>query len=311
MAPDSRENAPHARPLDRGLQGRGGPVAVPRRDDRGLPGRCLGPVGEVADRDRRGDRPDHARGGRVLHRERLRAGPDAMSRLDAVDLTKTLSHKEEESGLESAWVRLEQLRLTLGGQIGPKELGPPVCVVFEGWDASGKGGAIKRLVAQIDPRHVRVVQFAAPTFDEKRHHFLWRFWPALPGWGGMAVFDRSWYGRVLVERVEGFATEEQWSRAYDEIVEFERTLTAEGMIMVKFWMHVSRKEQLRRFEDRANDPLRSWKLTEEDWRNREKHKAYTEAINEMLDRTDHDWAPWHVVPGDSKQYARLAVVETV
>jgi AMP-polyphosphate phosphotransferase len=158
---------------------------------------------------------------------------------------------------------------------------------------------------------VRVSQFAAPTYDEKRHHFLWRFWPNLPGWGGMAVFDRSWYGRVLVERVEGFATKEQWSRAYNEIVEFERTLTAEGMIMVKFWMHVSPEEQMRRFEDRANDPLRAWKLTDEDWRNREKRPAYEAAVNEMLERTDPTWAPWHVIPGDNKHYARLSVVERV
>jgi len=184
-------------------------------------------------------------------------------------------------------------------------------VVFEGWDASGKGGAIKRLVQPLDPRHVRVAQFAAPTYDEKRHHFLWRFWPVLPGWGGMAVLDRSWYGRVLVERVEGFATEEQWSRAYDEIVEFERTLSAEGMIMVKFWMHVSDEEQLRRFQSRATDPLRSWKLTDEDWRNREKRALYEAAVEEMLARTDHGAAPWHVVAGDDKRFARVTVVETV
>ena len=120
---------------------------------------------------------------------------------------------------------------------------------------------------------MRVAQFAAPTHDEKRHHFLWRFWPVLPGWGGMAVLDRSWYGRVLVERVEGFATEEQWSRAYDEIAQFERTLAAEGMILVKFWMHVSAEEQLDRFESRRDDPLKSWKLTDEDWRNREQARG--------------------------------------
>ena len=145
-------------------------------------------------------------------------------------------------------------------------------MIFEGEDASGKGGAIKRLVAQLDPRHVRVVQFAAPTHDEKRHHFLWRFWPSLPGWGGMAVFDRSWYGRVLVERVEGFATREQWLRAYDEINGFERTLADEGMILIKFWLHISAEEQLKRFKRREKDPLKSWKLTEEDWRNREKRR---------------------------------------
>jgi polyphosphate kinase 2 (PPK2 family) len=154
-----------------------------------------------------------------------------MGRLDEVDLTLALSRKDEAKRLAEQQERLLRLRLALGGQIGGK-IGPPLCVVFEGWDASGKGGAIKRLVDHLDPRHVRVSQFAAPTYDEKRHHFLWRFWPVLPGWGGMAVFDRSWYGRVLVERVEGFATTEQWGRAYDEIVDFERTLAAEGMIMV-------------------------------------------------------------------------------
>ena len=193
-----------------------------------------------------------------------------MGRLDELDLTQRLSRKESDRRLEAAQQRMATLRLQLGGQIGGGELGPPVCVVFEGWDASGKGGAIKRLVDPLDPRHVRVTSFAAPTHDEKRHHFLWRFWPSLPGWGGMAVFDRSWYGRVLVERVEGFASAQAWQRAYDEICEFEDTLVAEGMIMIKLWMHVSDEEQLKRFEARANDPLKTWKLTDEDWRNREK-----------------------------------------
>ena len=172
-----------------------------------------------------------------------------MGRLDELDLTMSLTRREEARALDRAWERLTQLRLTLGGQIGERKLGPPVCVVFEGWDASGKGGAIKRLVAQIDPRHVRVVQFAAPTPDEKRHHFLWRFFPVLPGWGGMAVFDRSWYGRVLVERVEGFATREQWLRAYDEINSFERTLADEGMILIKLWLQISDDEQRRASSD--------------------------------------------------------------
>jgi AMP-polyphosphate phosphotransferase len=234
-----------------------------------------------------------------------------MGRLDEVDLELSLSRKEEDRALENAWARLSQLRLTLGGQLGERELGPPVCVLFEGWDAAGKGGAIKRLVAQIDPRHVRVVQFAAPTFDEQRHHFLWRFWPALPGWGGMSVFDRSWYGRVLVERVEGFATREQWLRAYEEINSFEGSLVAEGMILVKLWMHISDAEQLKRFESRKKDPLKAWKLTEEDWRNREKRPQYAEAVEDMLARTDQPTAPWDVIPGDSKRYARVAVIETV
>ena len=175
-------------------------------------------------------------------------------------------------------------------------------VLFEGWDASGKGGAIKRLVAPLDPRHVRVCQFAAPTPDEKRHHFLWRFWPKLPGWGGMTVFDRSWYGRVLVERVEGFASEEEWTRAYDEIRDFERSLAAEGTIIIKLWMHISSEEQLERFEKRRDDPLKSWKLTDEDWRNREKRPAYEKAVEQMLEETDRPEAPWTVIPAESKRY---------
>ncbi len=235
-----------------------------------------------------------------------------MGHLGSAKPPAEISKKKAEARLEEAQERLLRLRLTLGGQLdGGKQLGPPLCVVFEGWDASGKGGAIKRLVAPLDPRHVRVSQFAAPTYDEKRHHFLQRFWNVLPGSGGMTVLDRSWYGRVLVERVEKFATEDQWKRAYDEINEFERALTAEGMILVKFWMHVSDREQLRRFEDRKNDPLRAWKLTDEDWRNREKRDAYEEAIEEMLTRTDQPKARWHVIPGDDKGYARFAVVEQV
>jgi polyphosphate kinase 2 (PPK2 family) len=234
-----------------------------------------------------------------------------MSRLSDVDLSATLKKKEAGSRLEAAQRRLLRLRLMLGGQLEEHRIGPPLCVVFEGWDASGKGGAIKRLVSPLDPRHVRVAQFAAPTYDEKRHHFLWRFWPVLPGWGGMAVLDRSWYGRVLVERVEEFTGKDQWTRAYDEIVEFERTLIAEGMILVKFWMHVSEDEQLRRFQSRANDPLRSWKLTGEDWRNRKKRPQYEVAVEDMLERTDHPKAPWQVVAGDDKRLARVTVVETV
>ena len=226
-----------------------------------------------------------------------------------LDLTLKISAKEEASRLERAQERLLELRLTLGGQLGSGELGPPLCIVFEGWDASGKGGAIKRLVAPLDPRHVRVTQFAAPTFDEKRHHFLWRFWPSIPGWGGMSVFDRSWYGRVLVERVEGFASLEQWTRAYEEIVDFERTLCAEGMILIKFWMHISHDEQERRFLRREADRLKTWKLTDEDWRNREKRADYEAAIEDMLARTHHDDAPWVAVEAEQKRYGRVRVLE--
>jgi AMP-polyphosphate phosphotransferase len=233
-----------------------------------------------------------------------------MGRLDQLDLSLRLSREEEAARLEAASNRLLELRLTLGGLLGDGRLGPPVCVLFEGWDASGKGGAIRRLVHPMDPRHVRVATFAAPTYDEKRHHFLLRFWSSLPGWGGMAVLDRSWYGRVLVERVEGFATVDQWTRGYDEIVEFERSLVMEGMILLKFWMHISDEEQLRRFKRRETEALKTWKLTDEDWRNREKRPAYEQAIEDMLERTDHPLAPWLLVEGESKRYARVRVVET-
>jgi polyphosphate kinase 2 (PPK2 family) len=234
-----------------------------------------------------------------------------VGRLDEVDLSKKLSKEEGEVRLAKVQNRLLALRLTLGGLLGDGRLGPPVAVLFEGWDASGKGGAIKRLVLPLDPRHVRVAQFAAPDPTEKRHHFLWRFWPALPGWGGVTVFDRTWYGRVLVERVEGYATKEEWVRAYQEINELEQMLADEGTLLIKFWMHISAEEQLRRFEERAANPLKHWKLTGDDWKNRGLREKYTEAIETMFERTDTKHAPWHVIPGDSKHYARVKVVETV
>ena len=226
------------------------------------------------------------------------------------DLSLDLPKKEAESRLKAAQVRLLDLRLRLGGQIGG-EIGPPFCVVFEGWDASGKGGAIKRLVDPLDPRHVRVASIAAPTPDELRHHWLARFWPLLPGNGGMAVLDRSWYGRVLVERVEGLASKRAWKRAYDEINAFEQMLHEEHLVLMKFWLHISDAEQLRRFEARRDDPLKAWKLTDEDWRNRAKRAEYETAVDDMLERTSTPHAPWTVVEAESKRHARVKVVETV
>lgn len=234
-----------------------------------------------------------------------------MGALDEVDLSLSLSREDEEKELKEAGQRLAQLRLTLGGLIGPRRLGPPLCVAFEGWDAAGKGGAIKRMVAPLDPRHVRVAQFAAPSETERRHHFLHRFWAALPGWGGMSVYDRTWYGRVLVERVEGYASEEEWQRAYAEIAEFERMLVAEGTVLVKVWLHISAAEQLKRFEARAEDPLKAWKLTDDDWRNRARRPNYEAAIEEMVARTSRDRAPWHLVSAESKRYARVATIRLV
>jgi polyphosphate kinase 2 (PPK2 family) len=236
-----------------------------------------------------------------------------MGRLDELDLSLKLSRDEYPKRLEAAQARLTALRLALGGKLSGYEgrLGPAVAVVLEGWDASGKGGALKRLVERLDPRHVRVAQYGAPTETEKRHHFLWRFWPALPGLGGMTVLDRSWYGRVLVERVEELASREEWERAYPTIVEFERSFCVESGVLVKFWLHVSEEEQLDRFQKRQNDPLRSWKITDDDWRNRGKRPLYAEALEEMFERTDHPDAPWQLVEGDNKRYARVKVIETV
>jgi AMP-polyphosphate phosphotransferase len=234
-----------------------------------------------------------------------------MTRLDDVDLDAKLKRSEQDQLLDELGARLAQLRLALGGQIGSGELGPPLCVLFEGWDAGGKGGAIKRLVAPLDARHVRVTQFSAPTPDEKRHHYLHRFVGALPGWGGMSVLDRTWYGRVLVERVEGFASEPEWRRAYDEISQFEGMLADDGMILVKLWMHISDEEQLKRFERRRDDPLKAWKLTDEDWRNRGQRAAYESALEEMFERTDTERAPWRVIAGNSKRFARVKTMEEV
>lgn len=184
-------------------------------------------------------------------------------------------------------------------------------LAFEGMDAAGKGGAIKRLTQRLDPRGLIVHPISAPQAHENRYHYMHRFWRKLPQHGQIAIFDRSWYGRVLVERLEGFATVQEWKRAYDEINEFERQLTDEDYILLKFWIHVDKDEQLRRFEERANDPYKSWKLTDEDWRNREKFDDYLGAANDMFDKTDVENAPWVIVEGNDKLHARIKVLESV
>jgi len=231
--------------------------------------------------------------------------------LNDVDLSQKLSRDDGLRRLQELQRRLLALRLQAAGLLGEHRWGPPLCVLFEGWDAAGKGGAIRRLTGTLDPRHVRVEQFAAPTDREKRHHFLWRFWPVLPGWGGMVVLDRSWYGRVLVERVEGFAAEPEWRRAYDEIVSFEQTLCKEGMVLVKCWLHISEPEQLRRYRSRERDELKRWKLTDEDWRNLAHRPAYERAVVDMLRHTDHELAPWRLIAAENKPFARVAVLEAV
>lgn len=187
----------------------------------------------------------------------------------------------------------------------------PVVIVFEGWDAAGKGGAIKRLTSGLDPRGYRVVSTPAPTPDELAHHYLWRFWNNIPKTGHTTIFDRSWYGRVMVEPIEGFCSEDEYERAFDEINQMEKHLTNSGMLVIKFFIHISKDEQLRRFEDRKNNPQKSWKLTDEDYRNREKWDVYTTAIEDMIKKTTTPYAPWHVVSGNSKKYARIEVLKTV
>lgn len=187
----------------------------------------------------------------------------------------------------------------------------PVVLAFEGWDAGGKGGAIKRLTEYMDPRGYRVNPTASPNDIEKAHHYLWRFWKNMPKDGHIAIFDRTWYGRVLVERIEGFCTQCEWKRAYREINEMEEQLANNGTVILKFWMQIDKKEQEKRFKERQNTPEKRWKITEEDWRNREKWDLYEEAVDEMLIRTSTTYAPWIIVEGNNKYYARIKVLESV
>lgn len=182
--------------------------------------------------------------------------------------------------------------------------------VFEGWDAAGKGGAIKRLLANLDPRGFEVATYAAPTAEERVHHYLWRFWTRVPKAGHLTIYDRSWYGRVLVERVEGFCSIDAWQRAYKEINEFERSLTNAGIVVVKFWLQIDKDEQLRRFKAREGTPYKQWKITEEDWRNREKWEAYELAVADMVQRTSTTYAPWTVVESNDKLFSRVKVMQT-
>lgn len=225
-------------------------------------------------------------------------------RLDQVDLSsKIKNRKKYEKKLKKYQIRLLALQHLL------KEKNIAVIFVFEGWDAAGKGGAIKRAVANLDPRGYNVIPIAAPVPHEKRYQYLQRFWRKLPQYGQIVIFDRSWYGRVLVERVESFAKEEEWKRAYHEVKQFEKLLTDDHYIIEKFWLHISKDEQYKRFREREEDPLKRWKITDEDWRNRSKWAAYAEAAEDMFAKTDQACAPWHIIPANNKWYARVAVVK--
>lgn len=225
--------------------------------------------------------------------------------LDKVDLSKSLDKKHYQEQLKECQKQLREIEYQLYLQRRP------MIVLFEGWDASGKGGNIRRLTENLDPRGYQVVPVAAPNDWEKAHHYLWRFWNAIPKAGHLTIFDRSWYGRVLVERVEGFCGEEEWRRAYQEINEMEEQLGEFGCILTKFWLHIDKEEQLRRFEARQNNPDKQWKITQEDWRNREKWDSYKEAVDEMLFRTSTTYAPWTVVESNCKYYARIKTLETI
>ncbi|MDK2967572.1 MULTISPECIES: polyphosphate:AMP phosphotransferase [Lacrimispora] len=225
--------------------------------------------------------------------------------LSGVDLTKSVTKEEYKKEIDRLQKKLEFLH----SQIYRMRI--PVVLGFEGWDAAGKGGAIRRLTSHLDPRGYKVYPTAAPNDIERVHHYLWRFWIHVPKAGHIAIFDRTWYGRVLVERVEGFCTESKWKQAYQEINEMENHMANAGAVVLKFWLHIDKDEQERRFKERQNNPLKQWKITEEDWRNREKWDQYESAVNEMLIRTSTTYAPWVVVEGNCKYYARVKVLKTV
>jgi polyphosphate:AMP phosphotransferase len=229
----------------------------------------------------------------------------AMPKLADVDLSKSLDDVKYKKELKKEQKCLADLH----NRIYLKKI--PVVIVYEGWDAAGKGGNIKRVSEALDPRGYEVVPIAAPNREEKGRHYLWRFWRNLPKDGHIAIFDRSWYGRVMVERIEGFCAEDDWRRAYREINEFERQLYDWGAIVIKFWLQIGQDEQLRRFTDRQNDPAKQWKITDEDWRNREKWPQYETAVNEMMQYTSTDFASWHIIEGNDKKYARVRTLKII
>jgi AMP-polyphosphate phosphotransferase len=229
-----------------------------------------------------------------------------MSLLKKLDLTQKLESKEEyKQKLNKLQLRLlRQQRKILESKRN-------IIIVFEGPDAAGKGGIIKRITEKLDPRMIRVYPITKPTQEEYKHHYLWRFWTRMPSYGDIAIFDRSWYGRVLVERVEDFASEKEWKRAYSEIVEFERQLVDDGSILLKFYIQISKKEQLKRFKERQGDPYKHWKINDEDWRNRRKWDQYLVAAEEMIKKTSLKNSPWHLISGEFKWHARVNVLKQI
>ncbi|MBL9170777.1 MAG: polyphosphate:AMP phosphotransferase [Verrucomicrobiales bacterium] len=239
--------------------------------------------------------------------QRIRVTPVSTDKtiLDRVDLSCALSEKEYEKKLVKYQAKLN--RLTWAAQ----EKKTSTVIVFEGWDAAGKGSCIRRVTAAIDPRLFRVVPIAAPNDEERSYHYLWRFWRRLPACGRVTIFDRSWYGRVLVERVEGYARPEEWARAYREINDFEQQIREHGGVLAKFWIHISPDEQFRRFKEREVVPFKKYKITPEDWRNRGKWDHYKAAVNDMVEHTSTEYAPWTLVAGNDKRYARIQILKTL
>jgi len=248
---------------------------------------------------------DTAPSGKKIQKSSAKIPILSSSILDKIDLSVSLTREEYNLKLKKHQKRIRELE----HEVFRKRL--PVIIVYEGWDAAGKGGNIKRLVRGMDPRGYEVIPIAAPNDVEKEHHYLWRFWMKIPKAGHIAIFDRSWYGRVLVERVEGFCGEEDWRRSYREINEMEEQLCHFGAVLIKFWIHIDKNEQLARFEARKNDPYKQWKITDEDWRNRKKWDQYKLAVDEMLFRTSTSFAPWTIVKSNSKWFARIQALETV
>ncbi len=240
--------------------------------------------------------------------ELLRGGRDRSMKesiLGKADLSLAYTKEEYKERLAKLQKKMEKLH----GELYRRRI--PVVLGFEGWDAGGKGGAIKRLTEKMDPRGFVVHPTASPNDIEKAHHYLWRFWVDMPKAGHVTIFDRTWYGRVMVERIEGFCSKQEWQRAYKEINDMEKDLADAGAIVMKFWMQIDKDEQERRFKARQENPEKQWKITDEDWRNREKWDQYEEAVDEMLIRTSTSYAPWIVVEGNCKYYARIKVLETV
>ena len=233
------------------------------------------------------------------------SGENVESILGKVDLTKKYTKEEYKEKIKKLQKKLEHLQ----GELYRRRI--PVVIGFEGWDAGGKGGAIKRLTERMDPRGYIVHPTASPNDIERAHHYLWRFWTDMPKDGHITIFDRTWYGRVMVERIEGFCSQKEWKRAYQEINDMERDLADAGAVVLKFWMQIDKDEQEKRFLARQENPDKQWKITDEDWRNRSKWDAYEEAVNEMLLRTSTSYAPWIIVEANDKYYARVKVLQTV